>query len=395
MKENTQKKPSLFLMLLLVCVGSIGAVLYTPAMPAIASFFNISAKKAELSMTIYLLGYALGQLPYGPISNHFGRKKTLYFGLCLAAMGSLLSVFSSYLVSYEIFLLSRLTYSLGATAGLHVIYTIVGDLYRPPKSIQIASYLTLTFALGPSISTTIGGALTDAFGWISCFYFLFFYLIFLLILSTTLPETGVREKSNFKKILIDYSTHFKEPVILMTGVIIGLAICFNYTFSTLAPFIVIKQMGISPSFYGFYNLLPSTALVIGAFFASYIAKKEILKPMQSVFLSIILTLVGSLMLLMSSFSSMTHVLLLFIPYACALFPQPILETNTLCLALYHNKNKAMTSAVMNCVSILLCALFSLSGRIVKEPSSFDLSIIFIGLTFLIFFCYLKLRKNNI
>ena len=140
-------------------------------------------------MTIYLIGYALGQLPFGPISNRFGRKNALYLGLSLAAIAACLSILSAYTHTYSLFIVARFLFALGATAGLQVIYTVIGDLYVPPKSIQIASYMTLVFAMSPSISTTIGGFLTEYLGWQSCFYFLLIYCLVLIFLCRFLPET--------------------------------------------------------------------------------------------------------------------------------------------------------------------------------------------------------------
>ena len=387
--------PPLFLMLLLVCVGSVGAVLYTPAMPAIAAYFNITSKTAELSMTIYLIGYALGQLPYGPICNRFGRKKALYIGLSIASCASIISLYSAHIVSFPLFLFSRLLLSLGATAGLQVIYTMVGDIYKPPKSIQIASYLTLTFALGPSISTTIGGLLTDFLGWKSCFYFLFFYTSSLLMLLRFLPETGQKETVEWYNLYKNYSAHFREKKVLYSGLMIGFAICFNYTFSTLAPFIVITQMEQSPSFYGLFNLIPSAALVLGAFIAARLATNTKLNSNAVVGLAILITLLGTLLLIGLSLTSWMNIYLFFIPYAIALFGQPLLETNMICMALHHHKNKAMTSAVLNCLSIILCVVFSLSGRLFKTPTPLHIGSIFLLLTGLIYLCYLGIKKYDL
>lgn len=384
------KPPPLYLMLLLVCVGSVGAVLYTPALPSIASYFGVSTKATELSMTIYLIGYALGQLPYGPICNRYGRKKALYVGLSLASCASLTSLLSAHLMNFPLFLFSRLLLSLGATAGLQVIYTMVGDIYKPPKSIKIASYLTLTFAIGPSISTTIGGVLTDCFGWKSCFYFLFIYTTSLLALCRILPETGSKEQVDWFNLYKNYAAHFSEKKVLYSGLIIGFAICFNYSFSTLAPFIVITQMQKSPSLYGIFNLIPSTSLVIGAFLASKLASLPAQKTLK---LALFITFLGTLILIAVSLTPWMNIFLFFVPYAIALFGQPMLETNMICLALHHHKNKAMTSSVLNCLSILLCVFFSLSGRFFQTPTPLNIGFIFLLLTGLIYLCYLKIKKE--
>ena len=392
-----KKHPPLYLLLLLVCIGSVGAVLYTPALPAIALFFNLSPKEISLSMTIYLVGYALGQLPYGPLSNQIGRKKTLMLGLAIAVFSALLSIASAHMRNFPLFLVSRLLFSLGATAGLQVVYTIVGDLYSPPKSIKIASYLTLTFAIGPSLSTTIGGYLTDYFGWQSCFIFLAIYASLLLCLSTSLPETVIFDKENhlnIKKIIHQYKLALSEKKIVLTALIIGLAISFNYSFATLAPRIVITHLGIAPHFYGLLNIFPSLALVLGAFLASFIASKNNYNPLKGVYVSILATALSLFLMFFFGLYNPQNVFFFIIPYALALFPQPIIETNVLCLALYHHKNKSLTSSVINCLSILLCVIFSLSGGLIKNPISMHLVLIFFFLIFLMSVCFYYLKRDG-
>lgn len=380
-------------MLLLVCIGSVGAVLYTPAIPLIGDYFQVSDHLVEFSMTIYLIGYALGQLPFGPISNRFGRKKALYLGLSLAIFGAFLSILSAYTHLYSLFIVSRFLFALGATAGLQVIYTVIGDLYVPPKSIQIASYMTLVFAMTPSISTTIGGFLTEYLGWQSCFYFLLIYSVILIFLCRFLPETILEKEKHALKIknfIGVYKAQFKDRKVMYVAIIIGLAISFNYTFATMAPTIAISNMHISPSFYGLFNIIPSVALVLGAVLSGLLATRH-LQPMKMMLYAVIMTFVGTLLMLGLFLGKEVNVYSLFIPYAIALLGQPIIETTTLCLALHHHKNKAITSAVINCVTISICGVFSLLSSLLGTRALY-IPTIFLVLTILIFCLYWRLKK---
>lgn len=388
------KKPPLYLMLLLVCIGSVGAVLYTPALPLIAEHFQISDHLVEFSMTIYLIGYALGQLPFGPISNRFGRKKALYSGLFLAIFGAFLSILSAYTHNYLLFIVARFLFALGATAGLQVIYTVIGDLYVPPKSIQIASYMTLVFAMSPSISTTIGGFLTQYLGWLSCFYFLIIYCIVLVFLCKFLPET-LQEKEKhalkLKNFIGAYVSQLKDRKVMYVSIIIGLAISFNYTFATMAPTIAIRDMKISPSFYGLFNIIPSIALVLGAILSGLLATRHLAQT-KAVLYAIIMTFLGTMLMLGLFLTSELSIYSLFIPYAIALLGQPIIETNTLCLALDYHKNKAITSAVINCVTIGICGIFSLLSSLLGSSTALYIPLVFLLLSSLIFYLYGKLKK---
>ncbi|PCI92309.1 hypothetical protein COB11_07715 [Candidatus Aerophobetes bacterium] len=386
------KEPPLFLMFLLICIGTIGAVLYTPALPLITDHFNISDDLSELTMTFYLIGYAVGQLIYGPISNRLGRKPALYIGLSIAAFGALLSVLAYYLNSFWLLTFSRLVFSLGASAGIQVIFTVIGDFYKPPRNSQILSYLTLAFAIGPSIGITIGGYLTEYLGWVSCFYFLFIYCIILLILVKLFPETNLEKDphaTKLKNISFEYFSKFKDKKVVVGGVLIGAAVAFSYIFATAAPFIAINRLGVNPSKYGLLNLMPSLGLVIGALTSAAFAKY--IPPLKLVLYACIVTSIGACVMLIFFGFNFLNIYTLFIPFTIAIIGQPIIEANVICLALECNKNKATTTAIINFINLSLSVIFVVLISLPATIVPISLPILFTGLAALIFYLYKKLK----
>lgn len=393
MQEGVKiKEPPLFLMFLLICIGTIGAVLYTPALPFITDYFGVNEDLAELTMTFYLVGYALGQLIYGPISNKLGRKPALYIGLSIAAFGALLSSISAHIGSFWLLVGSRLIFSLGASAGIQVIFTVIGDFYKPPKNSQVASFLTLAFAIGPSIGITIGGFLTQYLGWVSCFYFLFVYSILLLLLVILFPETNLMKDPHamkIKNIGLEYFSKIKDPKVVLGALLIGSAVAFSYIFATAAPFIAIEHLGLDPSKYGLLNLLPSVGLVIGAIISTVLAKHH--SHLKLIFLACLITIVGSLAMMFLFGFKFLNIYTLFIPFTFALIGQPIIEANVICLALEHNANKATTSAIVNFINLGLCVIFVTLVSIPATVIPISLPILFTFLSCVIFVIYKKLK----
>src|SRR5690349_18525902 len=111
---NIKSSPSFLTLLLMISFASVNAVLFTPALPAIADFYAISDSEAQLTITLFLIGYAVGQLIYGPIANRFGRKPALYAGIILQIISSLLCVFAGIIHVYSILVLGRLFLALGS-----------------------------------------------------------------------------------------------------------------------------------------------------------------------------------------------------------------------------------------------------------------------------------------
>src|SRR5476651_1390808 len=102
---QSHRQLSFITLLLMISFASVNAVLFTPALPNIAHFFNISNTQAQHTITWFLIGYALGQLLYGPLANRYGRKPALYIGISIQILSSLLCVYSGYLDQYWLLVL--------------------------------------------------------------------------------------------------------------------------------------------------------------------------------------------------------------------------------------------------------------------------------------------------
>ena len=99
------------ILLLLISFATVTGILFTPALPQIAQSFGISDGRAQMTMSIFLSGYCLGQLPYGPLANRYGRKKTVYIEIALAALGSFLAYAST---TFALLCAARFIQALGA-----------------------------------------------------------------------------------------------------------------------------------------------------------------------------------------------------------------------------------------------------------------------------------------
>ena len=181
------KKPSLLTLLLLMPFASVAAVLFTPALPGIANAFHISESAAGSAMTIFLLGYALGNLPYGPFAKRFGRKPAIYCGVALTLLGCLLVLFAGKILSWNLFLFGRFLTALGSSVGMKISFTMIADAFQEAEATKTVSLATLAFAVAPGLSIALGGFLTTDYGWESCFYAVLLYSLVILGFSIFLP----------------------------------------------------------------------------------------------------------------------------------------------------------------------------------------------------------------
>ena len=191
------------ILILLVSLAPVSGVFFTPALPLLTEEFGLSEAVAQWSMTIFLIAYSLGQLPYGPIANRWGRKKALFIGFDIAFVGALLCLFAN---SFWLFCIGRFIQAIGAAAGIKVVFTMISDRHEGNAAAKTFSYFLMAFAMMPGLGMLLGGFITIYSGWRGCFAFLAGYTLLLSFLIRLLPETSHslnKEAFNLHKISHD------------------------------------------------------------------------------------------------------------------------------------------------------------------------------------------------
>jgi len=210
---NRSKQQNFFLIFILGLLDTIGPFsidMYLPAFPEIARDLNTTIQNVSLSVSTYFLGFAAGQILYGPLLDRFGRKKPLYIGLSFYIIATLMCGLSN---SINIFLVMRSLQALSGCVGAVAALAMVRDFFPPEKSASIISLLILIIGLSPMLAPTAGSFVAVAFGWRYVFITLAaIALIVLLLVIFFLPEgqqpdTAISLKPkpillNFKNIIL-------------------------------------------------------------------------------------------------------------------------------------------------------------------------------------------------
>lgn len=378
---QTKTKLSFITLLLMISFASVNAVLFTPALPAIADFFSISEGVAQQTITWFLIGYAIGQLLYGPIANRFGRKPALYAGILLQIFSCLICVFAGVIHAYSVLVLGRFLLALGSGVGLKMTFTLVNETNESMRASQLLSYLMIAFAITPGLGVMVGGILSTHFGWTSTFYACAIYGCILLLLVTRLPETKLQLDHNALKwdhFIKGYLTQFNNLPLILGGLLMGSATCFVYLFAAIAPFIAINIMHMDASNYGMANLIPPIGLVLGSLVSAQLAKKY--QQIMIMRVGILIAIIGSTMMLIFLLIKLPAVLALFIPMMICYFGLSLVFANASTIAMSNTSDKAHGSAVMNFINMSLVTLVVLSiGSL--SVTTFLLPIIFITISF--------------
>ncbi len=381
------------ILLLLVSFGSVGAVLFTPALPSIASFFHLSVGASQLTITSYLVGYALGQLPYGPLANRFGRKATLYIGISLAILGSLLCALSSPFQSFGLLVFARFLQALGASAGLKISFTMIADIYTQTAATKMLARNLIAFAVMPGVAVAIGGWLTQLFNWESCFYFLALFGTFVLWLSTKLPETAQsldHHALNLSSIIQGYTLKFKNQRLMVSGLMMGCASAVIYVFASKAPFIGISLIGLTPDVFGAYNLIPVLGMLIGAVLSAKLAGRFSLLSLLLTGISCSIAVTFTMLIPFSM--GILNPLTLFTPMLLIYIAESIVIANVSSFGLSHAKNKSNGSAVLNFINLSTTVAAVLLSEFIYPESAILMPLSFVILFFLMLLLWLRLKR---
>lgn len=388
-----KNQPQFFILLLLVSFGSVGAVLFTPALPEIQGFFGVSVAAAQLTVTTYLIGYALGQLPYGPLANRFGRKQALYIGLSLAIVGSLLCAISAPLHSFTLLIVARFLQALGACVGLKVSFTMIADVYNQTEATKKISRIMISFAIMPGVAVAIGGWLTEYFSWPSCFYFLALFGLFMLFLVARLPETAQsldRNALQVKSILHGYGLKFKSERIVISGLLMGCGSAVVYIFASKSPFIGINLIGLEPVVFGTYNLIPLIGMVLGTVLAAKLAGR--ISVLNLLFIGALGSFLTTFAMFIPFSMGLLNVWTLFIPMVFIYLVEAMVYANASSFGLAHAQNKSNGSAVINFINLSATVLAVLFAEFIYPESAIVMPISFLIAFFFMILLGLRLRR---
>lgn len=213
-KEYTRSRYFFLILILgsLTALGPFSIDMYLPGFPAIAKDLHTDVERVGLSLSSYFIGISAGQLLYGPLLDRFGRKKPLYAGLVLYILATWACMLSG---SVENLIAVRFIQAIGSCAAAVTAMAMVRDLFPVSENAKVFALLMLVVAASPMIAPTVGGYVTNAFGWHAVFGILLLLgAVILVAVFFFLPESYPPDPSYSLKpgpILASFRTVIKEP----------------------------------------------------------------------------------------------------------------------------------------------------------------------------------------
>lgn len=247
---------------------------YLPAMTHIADYFGTTSAKMTFSLTTFFIGFATGQILYGPLLDRYGRKLPLYYGLAISILASVGCIFSWDATSFIVF---RFIQALGASVASVSALAMVRDFFPPEESSKIFSLLVLVIGSSPLLAPTLGGYITAHLGWPWIFVFLSLMALALFsLVYFVLPVNYIPDKESSLKIPVLVKDYWK---ILSQPQFITYSIAGAFSFSSLfiyvagSPIIFMEKYNMTAQSFGVVFAMLSVGFIGGSQLNILVLKK--------------------------------------------------------------------------------------------------------------------------
>ncbi|MEE8393576.1 MAG: multidrug effflux MFS transporter [Rhodospirillales bacterium] len=351
----------------LVALGQISTSTYIPSLPFLVEALDTDAGRVNLTLSLFLAGFAISQLIYGPLSDRYGRRPILIGGLVLYLAASL---YCAYAGTIEELIMGRIAQGVGACSGAVLGRAIVRDVYGPDRAAKALAYIGVAFALSPAVTPIIGGYLQVWFGWRANFFF--FTAVAVVVLALTwimLDETNEDPDPgaiNVAAMVRTYAMLLGSPVYV--GYMLSLSLIFAglMAYTAAAPFLFIDVLGMSADGFGLLSVINVLGFLAGTLAAGRLTLR--LGTQRMAFQGILISLAGAAAMAAVAVAGHMSIAAIIAPMTVFLAGMGIVMPNAMAGAMApFPRNAGAASALMGFFQMLVAALASaLAGWMPKS-----------------------------
>jgi len=252
----------------LVAMMAVSTDLYLPGIPQLIEDLSADVSQGQLTLSVFLMGFAIGQLFYGGISDRHGRKPVLYLGLIIYLAGTVICIFAP---DINTLIGARFVQGLGGASAPVLARAMVSDSHSRVEAAKVMASIAGAMALIPAIAPVIGSWLLYVFEWRSHFVVLLILGLLTFAGATRLQET-LKTLSTEPLKLSGIISQF--PLCLSNSSFVGYTLCGGAAYAAMfcyistASFLIIGMMGLAPELFGYTFMVVVFGYITGAMLSS-------------------------------------------------------------------------------------------------------------------------------
>ncbi len=377
---NNNKNLLTLVTFLVVPLSGMCVDIYTPSLPAMVKLLSSTPAMIQLTVTLYTLGFAFGQILTGPITDAIGRKTPLL-------IGSTVHVFILVLIclSHSVSHIMVLRVLQGFCVALTSVpaRAILSDLFSGAEFKKFANLMTMSWALGPILAPWIGGHLQHNFSWQANFIFLALYVALTLFVTLFFYRETLAQKKPFHPILAieNYATILTNRIFIANIVLLGSLAGLMILFNIIAPFLIQTILHYNAIVFGRCALLMGLACFLGNSLNRLLQSKvsEQTRCRYSLLLLLVTSIVMLLNIHFNGINLVSIVLPSFVLILLAYFLFPIFAGEA--LAMFPN-NAGSANAVLFSGLWLCSTIITFIASRLHVRNAIPMTMVFVLLTLL-------------
>lgn len=335
-------KPSLFLLVAMTGLGPFTMQIVIPSMPVMAAALAVPYGTVQLTLTLYLIGVALGQLLYGPLSDRYGRKPLLLAGLGFYLLGSAIAAAAP---TAGVLIVARVLQAAGGCAGLVLGRAMVRDAYPREQAASVIGYVSTAMSVAPMVSPLLGSVLTEHFGWrstmLAC---LLIGAPLWLAMRWRLPETLAQPAPlpGLAGMLGAYAQLLRLPAFRAYCGVVSLSTGVFFAFASGTPVVVVNGMGHPPTHLAAAMMLLALSWSAGTFTTARLSVRLGVSRLLRLGTGLILA-GGALAVLLLAFAP-PNIFLFFLPMMVMAFGNGVAQPSAIAAAVSVRPGLAGTAS---------------------------------------------------
>lgn len=379
----------LFALALLSATAPIATDLYLPSFPEVQISLHTSATAVQLTLTAFLVGVAVGQIIWGPVSDRFGRRRPLIIGSAVAVAAGVLVVAAP---NIETLVGARFVQAVAAAGGMVISRAVIADLLRGFAGARSMTLMMTITSLAPVLAPVIGGLLAGRVPWRGVFGVILAITVLQLIMAvTTVRETLPVDKRVPRLGYIDLLTRFRRPAFL--AYVLSQAFGFGtlMAYISSSSFVYQKVLGVSSAVYGLCFAANAVGLVAAGLISARLSRNRV-HPARTVGIALPVLIVASLGVLAAAASPKPG--LLVVPLFVAVFSFGFVSGNSAALAMEHSRDAVGAgSAVLGGLMFLIGGALSPLGGLAGDDTAVPMGIVMVGSAIVAALCFAVARRT--